>query len=96
MSRPAPRPFSRALQALTDDLAPASALARVHGAWEPAVGATVAAVCRPTAERDGVLTVVCSEAVWAQELELMGEAIVERLNGSLGGPLLKRLRCRAG
>ena len=30
-----------------------------------------------------MLTVSCSASVWAQELDLMGPAIVERLNGLL-------------
>ena len=55
----------------------------------------IAAEARPTTERGGVLTVSCSASVWAQELDLMAPAIVERLNGLLGGPRLERLRCVA-
>ena len=72
MSRRAPRPLSLALGGLTDALAPATPLARVQQVWERAVGATIAAAGRPTAERDGVLTIACADAVWAAELELMG------------------------
>jgi predicted nucleic acid-binding Zn ribbon protein len=96
MSRPAPRPLAQALSAFTEQLAPDSVLAKVHEAWEQAVGPTIAAVCRPVAEREGALTVACAEAVWAQELELMGETVVQRLNDLLGAPPLKRLRCRVG
>ena len=42
---------------LSDALAPATPLARVQAAWEQAAGAAIAAAARPTAERDGVLTV---------------------------------------
>jgi predicted nucleic acid-binding Zn ribbon protein len=96
MSRLAPRPLALAIGALTDDLAPATTLGRVQRAWEQAAGPAVAGACRPTGERGGVLTVTCAEAVWAQELQLMGEDVVERLNEALGGPALKRLRCRIG
>jgi predicted nucleic acid-binding Zn ribbon protein len=47
------------------------------------------------AERDGVVTVACRSAVWAQELELMSEAVRERLNAALGRPAVRRLRASA-
>jgi predicted nucleic acid-binding Zn ribbon protein len=96
MSRIAPRPFSLALGALAERLAPATILARVQGIWEQTAGEAVSRACHPTAERDGVLTVTCSEAVWAQELDLMGSEVVLRLNDALGEQLVKALRCRIG
>lgn len=96
MSRRAPRPLSAALEGLTTTLSPASTLARVQVAWKSAAGAAIAAAANPTAERDGVLTVTCSAAVWAQELELIAPMLLERLNESLGGDALHKLRCRTG
>lgn len=96
MSRLAPRPFSLAVNAFAERLAPATTLARVQRVWEQAAGEAVARACRPTAEREGIVTVTCSEAVWAQELDLMGESVVQRVNEALGEPLVKRLRCRTG
>jgi predicted nucleic acid-binding Zn ribbon protein len=96
VSRPAPRSLSFALEGLTVTLAPASTLARVQAAWEATAGPAVAAAAAPTAERDGVLTVTCSAAVWAQELDLMATVLVGRLNEALGEPLLHKLRCRTG
>lgn len=96
MSRSAPRPLSLALDGLTASLAPATTLARAQQAWRQAVGAVIAEAGRPTAERDGVLTVICTDAVWAAELDLMGPELVERLNETLGGELIRRLRCRTG
>lgn len=96
MSRRAPRPLSLALSDLSGRLAPATALARVQGAWEEAAGEAVAAAARPTAEREGVLTVTCEASVWAQELELMSEVLIERLNELLGEGTLRELRCRTG
>jgi predicted nucleic acid-binding Zn ribbon protein len=96
MSRPAPRPLSLALAGLTTTLAPASTLARVQEIWERAAGPAIAAAARPTAERNGALTVTCSAAVWAQELDLMAPELLERLNTALGGELLHKLRCRTG
>ncbi|HWX46035.1 MAG TPA: DciA family protein [Solirubrobacteraceae bacterium] len=96
MSRAAPRPISLALEGLTATLTPASTLARVHSCWELAVGPAIAVAAHPTAERDGVLTVRCEAAVWAQELELLAPELLGRLNDALGAELLHKLRCRTG
>ena len=94
MRRRAPRPLGESLRTLSAQLAPATALARIQAVWEPAAGPAVAAAAAPTAEHDGVLTVTCSAAVWAQELDLMASELIGRLNEALGEPLLKALRCR--
>jgi len=96
VSRAAPRPLASALQELTGALAPASTLARVQEIWEGAVGAAIASSGRPTAERGGVLTVTCAAAVWAQELDLMADALIPRLNAALGAESIRELRCRTG
>jgi predicted nucleic acid-binding Zn ribbon protein len=96
VSRTAPRPLSQALERLTGELAPASTLARVQGVWEDAVGPAIADAARPTAEREGVLTVVCAAAVWAQELNLMAEDVLGRLNAAMGAEQIRELRCRTG
>jgi predicted nucleic acid-binding Zn ribbon protein len=88
--------LSSALEGLTSGLAPATTLARVQGVWERAAGRAIAAAARPTAERDGVLTVTCSAAVWAQELDLMAGELISRLNGALGEEAIRELRCRTG
>ncbi len=96
MNRAAPRPLSVALEGLASTLSPASTLARVQVVWPAAAGPAIAAAANPTAERDGVLTVTCSAAVWAQELELIAPMLLGRLNESLGEDLLHKLRCRTG
>lgn len=85
-----------ALGVLADELAPQTALAEVQRAWPGVVGPAVAAEAQPTAERGGVLTVSCSASVWAQELDLMSEHIITRLNVALPGGGISRLRCIAG
>jgi predicted nucleic acid-binding Zn ribbon protein len=96
VNRRAPRPLSAALAALAPSLAPPTALGRVQGVWEAAVGAAIAEHCAPIAERGGVLEVVCNEAVWTAELALMGPAIVERLTAALGRAEIVSLRVRTG
>jgi predicted nucleic acid-binding Zn ribbon protein len=94
--RRAPRPLSLALERLSGELVPATPLARVQVCWESAVGEAIAGAAQPTAERDGTLTVTCTAAVWAQELDLMGPSLLDQLNSALGGPALSALRCRVG
>jgi predicted nucleic acid-binding Zn ribbon protein len=93
--RRSPRPFSLALDEVRDALEPESLLAEVQRAWRDAVGAAIAQEAQPTAERAGVLTVSCSASVWAQELDLMAPALLERLNRLLRSGRISRLRCVA-
>ena len=95
MRRRALTPVSGALDALTVRLAPATLLAEVQRAWPEAAGPAVAPHGQPWAEHDGEVLVACPEAVWAQELDLMSEVLVERLNRALGRPAVRRLRVQA-
>jgi predicted nucleic acid-binding Zn ribbon protein len=88
-------PVSGALDALTGRLAPATLLAEVQRAWPQAVGPAFAPHSQPWAEREGEVVVACPEAVRAQELDLMSELVVERLNQALGRPAIRRLRVQA-
>ncbi|MGO9488953.1 MAG: DciA family protein [Solirubrobacteraceae bacterium] len=96
MSRRAPRTIADALARLTAAIAPATSLARVQEIWGTAAGPAIASASRPVAERDGLLTVACEAAVWAQELDLMGPEIVARVNAALGEETIRELRCRTG
>ena len=88
------KPAGTGIRAFADGLAPAGTLAGVQAVWEQAAGPAVAAEATPTGEAGGVLTVTCSSAVWAQELELMSVALVERLNEALGESRIASLRCQ--
>jgi predicted nucleic acid-binding Zn ribbon protein len=93
--RRGPRSLSLVLGQIQDELSPETLLADVQRAWPEAVGSTIADEAQPTSERGGVLTIACSASVWAQELDLMSPAILERLNTLLGGARIERLRCVA-
>ncbi len=71
-------------------------MAEIQRAWPTVVGAAIAAEAIPHSERAGVLTVRCSAAVWAQELDLMGPTIIARLNPELQRGQVTRLRCLLG
>jgi hypothetical protein len=95
MRRRSPRPVGHALDAVTATLAPATLLAEVQRAWPDAAGAAFAPHSRPFREHAGDVFVACPEAVRAQELDLMSELVVERLNSALGRPAVRRLRVQA-
>ena len=94
--RRSPRRLSLALDHIRDDLEPDTLLAEVQRAW-PARGrhGDRRRKRSPRRERGGVVTVSCSASVWAQELDLMAPAILERLNGALRTGRVSRLRCVA-
>ena len=93
--RSGPRPFAPALERVADDLMPATLLAEVQRVWPEVAGSRLAEVATPVSERDGVVTVACGSAVWAQELDLLSERVVAALNERLGRPAVRRLRALA-
>ena len=95
MRRRGPRPVGLALDAVTGALAPATVLAEVQRVWPEVAGERFARAAQPVAERDGVVTVACESAVWAQELDLLSERVVGAVNEALGRPAVRRLRPQA-
>ena len=95
MRRRTPRHVGEALEGVTAALTPATLLAEVQRAWAAAAGEAFAAASQPVRERDGVITVACGSAVWAQELDLMSETVLARLNQALGRPAVRRLRAHS-
>jgi predicted nucleic acid-binding Zn ribbon protein len=93
--RDAPRPLSFAVDALTARLAPATLLADVQRVWEAAAGAVIAREASPISEREGTVTLLCSSAVWMQEIDLMGPVLVAGLNRELGSERVLGVRCVA-
>ena len=93
--RGSPRPFAPALERAADRVMPATLLAEVQRAWPRAAGGVLAQAAEPVSERDGTVTVACGSGVWAQELDLLSERVVEALNEQLGRPAVRRLRAVA-
>jgi predicted nucleic acid-binding Zn ribbon protein len=81
--RGSPRPLAAALRRARTQAEPLTLLAAAQSAWSAAAGGRVAAEAEPVAERDGVVTIACRSATWAQELDLLGPELLERLNGAL-------------
>jgi predicted nucleic acid-binding Zn ribbon protein len=59
------------------------------------MGEQIAAVSTPVSERGGEVLVTCADSVWAQELDLMQEQLLQRLRDRLGEQAPGSLRFRA-
>jgi predicted nucleic acid-binding Zn ribbon protein len=92
--RRAPRPAANALRAALDRAAPKTPLAALQAAWVETVGEQIAAVATPVSERGGEVLVTCTDSVWAQELDLMQEQLLQRLGDRLGEQAPQSLRFR--
>jgi predicted nucleic acid-binding Zn ribbon protein len=92
--RRAPRPASTAFRAALGRAAPKTRLAAVQSVWAEVAGEPVAAAARPVSERDGVVTVACSDPVWAQELDLMQAQLQQALQERLKEDAPRSLRFR--
>jgi predicted nucleic acid-binding Zn ribbon protein len=94
--RAAPKPLADSIRALRGEVEPATLLAAVQGCWADAVGARIAAEAQPVREREGAITVECRAATWAQELDLLQDELLAKVNEELGGPRVTRLRLIVG
>jgi predicted nucleic acid-binding Zn ribbon protein len=83
MRRRSPRPISVAIETLTGELAPPSALVKAQTIWAQAVGPEIAGHCEPSFEREGTLTVACDSSVWAAELEMRSGDLLRNINAAL-------------
>jgi len=79
-------------QELAQKLRPHLAKAR----WEEIVGPQVAGVTQVSAVQSGVLIVRVKNSVWANELTLLKDDMLRRLNSSLGGRVLTDIHFQAG
>jgi predicted nucleic acid-binding Zn ribbon protein len=93
--RLAPRRLAAVLPEAVRVGQPPTMLARAQAFWPDVAGRGLAAAAAPVAEREGVVTVACESAVWAHELQLLGDELAERLNlalGAAGNGRVERLR----
>ena len=96
MRRAAPKPVGDSVRALRADVQPETPLAAILAIWPDAVGARIAAEARPVREREGTVTVECRAATWAQELDLLHDELLERVNTALESGSISRLRMVVG
>jgi predicted nucleic acid-binding Zn ribbon protein len=69
---------------------------RIWLVWDSAVGAQIAAKARPVNFRDGVLTVMVSNAPWMQQLNFLKKGLIEKVNAALGEDVVREIFLKAG
>jgi predicted nucleic acid-binding Zn ribbon protein len=92
--RRAPRPAAEALRTAREAAAPRTPLAALQAVWPEVAGERLAAAARPVAERAGEATFACADPIWAEELGMMSEQLLERLRARMGEAAPKKLRFR--
>jgi predicted nucleic acid-binding Zn ribbon protein len=70
--------------------------ARIWEVWDDAVGPGIAEHAKPSRLREGCLRVDVSDPIWLQELEFVGDKIIEKLNDKLGRKAVKKIEFRLG
>lgn len=60
--------------------------------WEHAAGPAVAAVTQAGTVRDGVLYIITRSSAWSQELSLLREQLMARINDELGAEAITDIR----
>ncbi len=73
-----------------------SAIWQIAERWPDIVGPRIATRAAPVRLRGDELVLAAPDAVWRQELTLLGPDIVERVNHSIGKPLVRRVRLISG
>jgi predicted nucleic acid-binding Zn ribbon protein len=69
-------------------------LGDVISCWDDAVGPQVAAHAQPKAVRAGTLVVEVDDPVWATQLKLLEDGILNRLAASVGPAAVKAVHVR--
>jgi predicted nucleic acid-binding Zn ribbon protein len=64
--------------------------------WEEAVGKNIARRAKAVSVRGGVLFVTVQNSVWLQELALLKEGIIEKINTLVGSEVVQDIMFRVG
>lgn len=64
--------------------------------WEEAVGPGVARRAKATSVRDNILFVTVQNSMWLQELALLKEGIIAKVNSLVGKEVIKDIVFRVG
>ena len=64
--------------------------------WEDVVGKRISSVARPVSVKSGRLIIEVAESAWMQELQLLADDLLEKLNSSLENGNLNQIQFRLG
>ena len=93
-----PEKAGKILERLTARMGIAARLEREKAVvlWEEAVGKNIARRAEATAVSNGILFVVVQNSAWLQELSLLKEGIIEKVNSAVGTDVVKDIVFRIG
>jgi predicted nucleic acid-binding Zn ribbon protein len=94
--RSSPRSIGAAIRSARAASEPGTLLAAVQSVWASSAGERIASQAQPVRERDGVVTVRCRAATWAQELDLLQGELLARLNAAIAPGRVSSLRFIVG
>jgi hypothetical protein len=66
--------------------------ARIVACWSDVVGPEMAAKCRPTSLRGGVLRIRTDSSAWASEFRFVAPKVVARINAQLGAQVVREIK----
>lgn len=67
-------------------------VARLFVTWDRIVGPEVAAKCKPTSLKSGVLKVRTESSAWAWEMKYLSAEVVSRINKTLGKQVVTEIK----
>lgn len=73
-----------------------SVIWQIAECWAEIVGPRIAARAAPVRLRGGELTLSAPDAVWRQELTLLGPEVAEKVNQKIGKEVVRRIRLVSG
>lgn len=68
----------------------------IWGAWKEIVGEAIALQTQPRAIRNHILFIDVSHSTWMQQLQFLKPALLGKINGFLGEPLIEDIRFKVG
>ena len=71
-------------------------LVQVWQVWDNIVGEVIAQNAKPAAFKGQILLVHVTSSTWIHQLQFLKKEMIERLNNSLGKPLIEDLKFKIG
>ena len=68
---------------------------KIFNHWEEIVGKEIAKNAKPERIKDNTLHILCRSPIWANELNLLSQSIIAKINAFAGKDLIKDIKVKA-
>jgi len=75
---------------------PKTELSALYAKWQEIAGELIAENSKPIRVSDGTVTVICTSSVWAGEIKMMSEMLIDKMNTEVQGFEVHTLNCLTG